>query len=83
MLDETLATNVNDRASSSRGNSDFGLWRGQKVNSYFVGLLDLIMTKYPETFECFTAKKQGVLSNEAEYVLHPSEWFSYNLTHRF
>ncbi|KAK1402953.1 hypothetical protein POM88_002558 [Heracleum sosnowskyi] len=60
MLDEALATNVNDRASSCRGNSDFGLWHGHEVNSDFVRLLDLIMTKYPETFEHFTAKSERV-----------------------
>ncbi|KAK1402969.1 hypothetical protein POM88_002574 [Heracleum sosnowskyi] len=58
MLDEALATNVNDRASSSRGNSDFGLWRGHEVNPDFVGLLDLIITKYPETFEQFISKSE-------------------------
>ncbi|KAK1403025.1 hypothetical protein POM88_002630 [Heracleum sosnowskyi] len=43
-----------DPVSSSVGNRDFGLWRGHKVNSEFVYLLDRIMLKYPETFENFT-----------------------------
>lgn len=49
----------NDWKLSSRGNSDFGLWQGHEVNSEFVGLLDLILEKYPETFEHFntTSKK--------------------------
>lgn len=52
------APTSNDRASSSIGNSDFGLWQGHEVKSEFVGLLDLIMTKYPETFEYFKAKSE-------------------------
>lgn len=48
----------NDWASSSSGNSDFRLWQGYEVNLEFVGLLDLITKKYPETFEHFTAKSK-------------------------
>ncbi|KAK1356131.1 hypothetical protein POM88_049387 [Heracleum sosnowskyi] len=48
----------NDQVNSSRCNSDFGLWRGHEVNSEFVCLLDLIMNKYPETFEHFTTKNK-------------------------
>ncbi|XP_074382024.1 uncharacterized protein LOC141723950 [Apium graveolens] len=44
----------NYRVSSSRGDSDFRLWRGHEVNSEFVCVLDIIMNKYPETFEHFT-----------------------------
>ncbi|KAK1353371.1 hypothetical protein POM88_052506 [Heracleum sosnowskyi] len=43
-----------DLVSPSTGNSGFGLWRGHEVDSEFVGLLDIIMTKYLETFEHFT-----------------------------
>ncbi|KAL8099199.1 hypothetical protein AgCh_031752 [Apium graveolens] len=50
----------NDRVSSSGGNIDFGLWRGHEVNCEFVYLLDLIMDKYPETFEHFTTKSNKV-----------------------
>ncbi|KAK1354262.1 hypothetical protein POM88_047518 [Heracleum sosnowskyi] len=46
----------NDRASSSKEISDFGIWRGHEVKSGFVCLLDLIMNKYPETFEHYTTK---------------------------
>lgn len=46
----------NDRVTNSRANSDFGLWRGHEVNSEFVCLLDLIMNKYPQTFEHFNTK---------------------------
>ncbi|XP_074348922.1 uncharacterized protein LOC141687514 isoform X2 [Apium graveolens] len=44
----------NDRVSSSRMDRSFGLWRGHEVNSEFESLLDIIMNKYPETFEHFT-----------------------------
>lgn len=46
-----VAGTSNDRASSSRGDSDFGLWHGHKVNLEFVGLLDLITKNNPRTFE--------------------------------
>ncbi|KAK1352172.1 hypothetical protein POM88_053676 [Heracleum sosnowskyi] len=48
-----------DQASSSRGNSNFWLWQGLEIKSEFVGLLDLIMKKYPETFEHFKAKSEA------------------------
>ena len=47
----------NVRASSSR-NSDSGLWHGHEVNLEFVGLLDIIMKNYPQTFEHSTAKSE-------------------------
>ncbi|KAK1362688.1 hypothetical protein POM88_047162 [Heracleum sosnowskyi] len=46
---------------SSREDGDTGLWQGHKVNSEFVGLLDLIMKKYPETFEYFTTNTESKL----------------------
>ncbi|KAK1362704.1 F-box domain-containing protein [Heracleum sosnowskyi] len=46
---------------SSRGDGDTGLWQGHKVKSEFVGLLDLIMKKYPETFEYFTTNTESKL----------------------
>ncbi|KAK1402968.1 hypothetical protein POM88_002573 [Heracleum sosnowskyi] len=48
----------NDCASSSREKKDFGLWQGYEVNSEFVVLLDLIMKRYPETFEHFITKNK-------------------------
>lgn len=47
-----------DQASSARGNSNFWLWQGLKINPEFVGLLDLIVKKYPETFKHFKAKSE-------------------------
>ncbi|XP_074332136.1 uncharacterized protein LOC141668970 [Apium graveolens] len=47
-----------DQASSSRGNSNFWLWQGLEINTEFVGLLDLIVKKFPETFEHFKAKSE-------------------------
>ncbi|KAL8116510.1 uncharacterized protein LOC141668069 isoform X2 [Apium graveolens] len=47
-----------DQASSLRGNSNFWSWQGLKINTEFVGLLDLIVKKYPETFEHFKAKSE-------------------------
>ncbi|XP_074344366.1 uncharacterized protein LOC141683527 [Apium graveolens] len=52
----------NDRVSFAGGNSEFGLWRGHEVNCEFVCLLDLIMDKYPETFEHFTTKNKKFCS---------------------
>ncbi|KAL1803205.1 hypothetical protein ACET3Z_031852 [Daucus carota] len=54
MLDAPVEGTDKDQASSLRGKSDSGLWRGHEVNSEFVDLLDRIMHKYPETFEHFT-----------------------------
>ncbi|XP_017255629.1 putative F-box/FBD/LRR-repeat protein At4g03220 [Daucus carota subsp. sativus] len=48
----------NDQVRSSRDDSDFALWQGHEVNCEFVCLLDLIMDKYPETFEHFTTKNK-------------------------
>ncbi|KAK1359188.1 hypothetical protein POM88_043662 [Heracleum sosnowskyi] len=48
----------NDQVSSSRGNSDFGLWRGHEVDSKFLCLLDHIMNRYPETFQHFATKNK-------------------------
>ncbi|KAK1400632.1 hypothetical protein POM88_000237 [Heracleum sosnowskyi] len=48
----------NDHVSSSMGNSNLGFWRGHEVNFEFVCLLNLIMNKYPETFEYFTIKNK-------------------------
>ncbi|KAK1402949.1 hypothetical protein POM88_002554 [Heracleum sosnowskyi] len=45
-----------DQGSSSRGNSDILLWQDLEISSEFVGLLDLIMERYPATFECLVAK---------------------------
>ncbi|KAK1403013.1 hypothetical protein POM88_002618 [Heracleum sosnowskyi] len=47
-----------DPVSSSAGNLDCGLWRGHRVNSEFVCLLDRIMLKYPKTFENFTTNNK-------------------------
>ncbi|KAL8090776.1 hypothetical protein AgCh_040009 [Apium graveolens] len=49
---------TSDRASSSRGDSDSGLWHGHEVKLEFVGLLDVIMKNYPETFAHSTAKSK-------------------------
>lgn len=57
-----LATPVagagDDRASSTMGGSDLGLWQGYEVKYEFIGLLDCIAKKYPETFDCFTTKSK-------------------------
>ncbi|KAK1403074.1 hypothetical protein POM88_002679 [Heracleum sosnowskyi] len=52
----------NDQTSSSRGITDFGLWQGHEVKSEFLGLLELIMEKYPETFDHFTTKSNSFCS---------------------
>ncbi|KAK1377068.1 hypothetical protein POM88_033261 [Heracleum sosnowskyi] len=56
LVDPLGGTTCNDRPSSSKEISDFGIWRGLEVKSEFVCLLDLIMNKYPETFEHCTTK---------------------------
>lgn len=48
----------NHLVSSSRGNTDSGLWQGIEVNSEFVCPLDQIMKKYPETFEHLNTKNK-------------------------
>lgn len=48
----------NRQVSSSVGNSDFGLWQGHEVKLEFESLLELIMLKYPKTFEHFTPKSK-------------------------
>ncbi|KAK1403020.1 hypothetical protein POM88_002625 [Heracleum sosnowskyi] len=65
-----------DPVSSSAGNLDCGLWRGHRVNSEFVCLLDRIMLKYPKTFENFTTNNKKLRFNVSwavsrlEYVEH-------------
>ena len=58
MLDASVEGTDKDQASSLGGQRDSGLWRGHEVNSEFVGLLDRIMHKYPETFKHFTTKNK-------------------------
>lgn len=59
-----LATPVagagNNQASScSCGeNNDIVLWQGHEVRSEFVGLLNLIIKRYPETFEQFNTRNK-------------------------
>lgn len=53
-----FAVASNDRASSSWDNSHLVLWRGHEVNSEFVGLLDLITKRYPETFKELPTKNK-------------------------
>ncbi|KAK1402954.1 hypothetical protein POM88_002559 [Heracleum sosnowskyi] len=51
MLDEALASNVNDRASSSRGNSDFGLWCVDEfIRTSMTELNTDIITDYRDLF---------------------------------
>ncbi|KAL8118891.1 hypothetical protein AgCh_016401 [Apium graveolens] len=57
-VDSPVEGTSNDRVSSTKGYRGFGLWRGHEVNSECVCLLDLIMHKYPETFEHFTTKNK-------------------------
>lgn len=52
----------NDQASSSWENSHMVLCQGHEVNSEFLGLLDLIMKKYPETFEQLPPKNKKILT---------------------
>lgn len=59
-----------DHECSSLGKSDFGLWRGHEVNFEFVCLLNHIMRKYPENLRALYHKKQEVMYNEVEYVVH-------------
>ncbi|KAK1385520.1 hypothetical protein POM88_023255 [Heracleum sosnowskyi] len=53
-LETPFAERGNDRASPSRPPGEIGLWNGHEVNSEFLGLLDCIAKKYPETFDNFT-----------------------------
>ncbi|XP_017234938.1 uncharacterized protein LOC108208869 [Daucus carota subsp. sativus] len=53
-FDVTVEGLGNDGVSSSRRDSDFGLWQGHEVKSEFARLLHNIMNNYPETFEHFT-----------------------------
>lgn len=53
-----LAGAGNDRASSSRGPGDSGLWKGHEVNSECLSLLDCITERYPETFDHFTTNSK-------------------------
>lgn len=53
-----------DQGSSSIGNSDFLLWKDLEISSEFVGLLDLIMKKYPATFECLARKDDRLYTME-------------------
>ncbi|KAK1364172.1 hypothetical protein POM88_039733 [Heracleum sosnowskyi] len=57
-VDSPVEGTSNDLVSSTKGNKEFGLWQGHEVNSEFVCLLDLIMHKYPETFEHFSMKNK-------------------------
>ncbi|KAK1385525.1 F-box domain-containing protein [Heracleum sosnowskyi] len=54
LLAASVARTGHDQASSSKAPDDFGLWQGHEVNLEFLGLLDCISKKYPETFEYFT-----------------------------
>ncbi|KAL1810504.1 hypothetical protein ACET3Z_027494 [Daucus carota] len=56
--DPSIEGTDKDQACSSRGERDSGLWRSHEVDSEFVGLLDRIMHKYPETFEHFITKNK-------------------------
>ncbi|KAK1372649.1 hypothetical protein POM88_028842 [Heracleum sosnowskyi] len=56
MLDAHVAGEHNHQANSYRGYSHSGIWQGHEVNPEFVDLLDVIMKKYPKTFEYFTTK---------------------------
>ncbi|KAK1399279.1 hypothetical protein POM88_009142 [Heracleum sosnowskyi] len=54
----------NNRVRSSRRNNDFRLWQGHEVNSEFVCLLDIIMNKYPKTFEHFTTINEELCTSQ-------------------
>lgn len=60
-LSAAVAGDGDDQVRSSRGDGDTGLWQGHEVNLEFIGLLNLIMKKYPETFEHFTTNTESKL----------------------
>ncbi|KAK1361495.1 hypothetical protein POM88_045969 [Heracleum sosnowskyi] len=52
----------NDEASPSGNQSYLVLWRGHEVSSEYVTLLELIMKRYPETFEQLPRKNKKILT---------------------
>lgn len=55
----TPVAGLNDGwASSTKGGSDLGLWQAYEVKYEFIGLLDCIAKKYPETFDCFNTSSK-------------------------
>ncbi|XP_074348094.1 uncharacterized protein LOC141686900 isoform X1 [Apium graveolens] len=60
-LSAAVGGDGDDQVRSSRRAVDTGLWNGHEVKSEFIGLLNLIMKQYPETFEHFTTNTESKL----------------------
>ncbi|KAK1372645.1 hypothetical protein POM88_028838 [Heracleum sosnowskyi] len=78
---------VNDRASSSRAANEFWLWQGYEVKSEFIGILDCIAKKYPETFDnisvnskkLYTMKLNMLCNIVKAFTETPMSEFNYNM----